>query len=174
MADYREKEMTALFNDHYRKVYNLCRRLVGNATTAQDMVQEVFMKAFRNLGSFRGECSLTSWLYSIATNHCLDCLRRERRWYEKIPYLAGAGERQARPLEEEVAHRELGRLILEKISPSHRALLVLKTYLGLNYQEIAAVMNITPGSVGVMLTRARREALKIAEKEGITDEVRGL
>ena len=169
MEKGKEQEIARLFSEHYEKVHNLCSRMCLNRSTAQEITQEVFIKVFRSLEGFRGESGVSTWIYSIAVNQCLDHMRQEKRWYEKMPILKGLIRSAATPMEENVINRHLGGQILGRMSPTNRTLLILKSYLDCSYEQIAGIMNMTPASVGVQLTRARREALSIAKEEGIYD-----
>jgi RNA polymerase sigma-70 factor, ECF subfamily len=173
MSNQREEEIAGIFSAHYDKVYNLCSRMCLNRSLAQDVTQEVFIKVFRNLDDFRGQARISTWIYSIAVRQCIDHIRSEKRAVEKIARLLGFSTRRETSLEEDIVARHLGSQILAKMSPTNRALLVLRAYMGLNYEEIGSTLSMTPAGVGVQLSRARKEALKIAQKEGIADAVQG-
>ena len=67
-----------LYRQHATRLYNLAGRLLGSSQEADDMLQEIFLLAYRKLGSFRGDSSLGTWLYRLAMNHCLDVLRNRQ------------------------------------------------------------------------------------------------
>ncbi|MHC9544868.1 MAG: RNA polymerase sigma factor [Vulcanimicrobiota bacterium] len=174
MEEKHVRDCSGLFSAYYDKVYNLCSRICLNRAEAQDITQETFIKVFRSLGSFKGQSHISTWIYSIAVRQCFDHMRSEKRIYDKAVRLTGFGKREDRNLEDKVVTKHLGSQILSRLSPRNRTLLILKAYMGLNYDEIAAALGSTPASVGVQLCRARREALKIAEREGmIDDELQG-
>ncbi len=129
------------------------------AQRAQDGAQETFAKALQKFPALHDRSAARGWLYSIATHHCLDMLR-------------GRSE-DALEEWEPVVHSDpipgiLGDSILAGIAPRPRSLLVLRHYLELSYQEIAAVLEIPPDQVGMALQRARAEALKFARQRGLT------
>jgi RNA polymerase sigma-70 factor (ECF subfamily) len=83
----REEFLNQLFERHHTRVAAWCYRMTGDVDSASDLAQEVFLKAFQNLDSYRGQSKFTTWLYSIARNHCMDALRSRAA----APFLAGEG-----------------------------------------------------------------------------------
>ncbi len=157
------------FNDlvlaHQRQVYNLAYRIMGDASAAADATQEAFISAYRNIGGFRGG-SFSAWLLRIASNACYDELRRRMRrpatsWddfgeldEEANPALTDGREGPA----EIVERRELERVLqvgIETLPGDQRVTLVLSDVQGFSYQEIAATMRVSVGTVKSRLARAR-------------------
>ncbi len=147
-------------------VYNLCLRMLGSAPAAEDVAQETFISAYRSLGRFR-DGAFRSWLFRIAANACYDELRR-RRSRPAVSLERGArGEDDERPVDmaspapgpaEQLETAELGRVLQAAISslPSDQRLaVVLRDVQGLEYAEIAAVMDVSLGTVKSRLNRAR-------------------
>jgi RNA polymerase sigma-70 factor (ECF subfamily) len=146
------------------RIYNLCRYLLRNKQDAEDVAQDVFIKAFRRLNDFRPESSLYTWLYRIGVNTCLDHKRKLR----PEPFTNGfQGEDQ--PSEEPSPERryqskEIGRAIrsaLDQLSKISRTVIVLKEIEGLSYEEIAEVLNISAGTVKSRISRSREELRRI-------------
>ena len=81
----RGKFLDQLFERHHARVATWCYRITGDVDGAADLAQEVFLKAFQNLASFRGQSKFTTWLYSIARNHCMDALKSRA----STPIIAG-------------------------------------------------------------------------------------
>jgi RNA polymerase sigma-70 factor (ECF subfamily) len=81
----KEELLNQLFERHHTRVAAWCYRMTGDVDSASDLAQEVFLKAFQNLDSYRGQSKFTTWLYSIARNHCMDALRLRAAG----PFLAG-------------------------------------------------------------------------------------
>jgi RNA polymerase sigma-70 factor (ECF subfamily) len=128
---------------------------------AEDLVQETFVQAYLNLAAFRGHCSFYTWLYRIALNLAYSSARRRRvrkalertrEVSDEIPAdsAASPSERMERAEESERIRRALAAL-----SEEHRALLVLRGVEGFDYQTIAEVMHLNPGTVRSRLHRAR-------------------
>jgi RNA polymerase sigma-70 factor (ECF subfamily) len=139
---------------HHHYVYRVCRYLVGNAKeVAHDLAQETFVRAYRAIRGFRGECALRTWLYRIAVTTCLQWLRRARRRRER------AAEQDARAADgcamsarlEQIQVREA----LAALPDHYRALLSLRYFAEFSYREIADAMGWSLGRVKVTLHRAR-------------------
>jgi RNA polymerase sigma factor (sigma-70 family) len=171
VAEKKEHQFAQLFQQYYDKVFRLAMRICLDATQAQDLAQEIFMKAYQKLDTFREDSALSTWLYSIAVNHCSDHVRREQRSRSLLSLIGWQEKRKERSMDDEVLTKHTGERILKKMSLTNRTLLVLKVYLGLDYREIGELMKMTPASVGVQLTRARKEASAIAKREGYTYEM---
>ena len=158
-----------LVREHQTRVYNLALRMTGNEEDALDISQETFLKAWRTMGKYRGECSLGSWLYRIASNLSIDLLRKNKRQQrEKIVSLEDNGE-DGRTLElpdlreepQTILEREENRravwACLEKLPEEQRLILVLRDVNGLSYEEIGASMGLEMGTVKSRIFRAREK-----------------
>jgi RNA polymerase sigma-70 factor (ECF subfamily) len=149
-------------------VYNMISRLMDDSAEAPDVVQEVFLKIFRNIGAFRGESSLKTWIYRIAVNEA----RNHRRWFsrhrrQEVAIDAGVGETHGysdwlpdpgRSPYESALDRETEALIdeaLAALNPKFRAALVLREIEGMSYEEIAEVLDISLGTVKSRILRGR-------------------
>ncbi len=153
-------------------VYNLALRLLNDASDAADVVQEVFLKVFRNVGHFRGDSSLKTWIYRITVNEA----HNQRRWFfrhrqrevglEEEPEEARSmvevlSDGSQSPFDY-VLDREKQSLIeeaLEKINPTFREAVVLRDIADLSYEEIAEVLRLSLGTVKSRILRGR-EALR--------------
>ena len=153
-------------------VYTLALRLLGNSAEASDVVQEVFLKVFRNIDSFRGQSSLKTWMYRITVNEAHNARRwffRHRRreveldtdpqearnWKETIP------DRSRSPFDVVCDHEQAGMIeaALENINPVFREAVVLRDITDLSYEEIADVLGVSLGTVKSRILRGR-EALR--------------
>lgn len=153
--------------------------IVKNYDDSFDVAQEVFLKLYHNIASFKGESSFSSWLYRIAKNTALDFLRKEKNARNTVSlYTEGAdGEETERVIpdesvsanpEESAVRQEARDIIysaLDEISEGHRDIIVLRDIEGYSYEEIAQMLEIESGTVKSRLFRAR-EALrkKLLEK----------
>lgn len=167
-----EAAYEALIQRYEHPIFSLVSRLADNPTDAADVVQDVFIKIFRNVGSFRGDCSLKSWIYRIAVNQA----RNQRRWFgrhrrQEVGLEPEPGEAQGyqdwlqdpgpSPFElalDEETHK-LVEAALQEVPTAFRAALVLREIEGLSYEQIAEVLEITLGTVKSRILRGR-EALK--------------
>jgi RNA polymerase sigma-70 factor (ECF subfamily) len=160
-----------LVERHHRRLLRVCERLLGNPEDARDAVQEVFLKVLRKAGGFRPNALVSTWLYRVAVNHCLNQLRR-RRLVRMISLTPAAGEddalaepREERPgADREVEARQTWRATRRAIAglpPSQRTVLVLARFEGLSYREIADTLGITLGAVESRLVRAMRTLSRV-------------
>jgi RNA polymerase sigma-70 factor (ECF subfamily) len=139
---------------YQRDVYRLCYRYVNNHHDANDMAQEVFLKAYRAIARFRGDSSLSTWLYRIAVNTCLN-FRSSRRpeaqeLSEHLPdSSAGAIDR----LEQDETSERV-REAVKRLPEKQRATLILKIYHDLTHEEVAAVLGASVGTVKANLFHA--------------------
>ena len=137
---------------HRRSVYQLCYRFVGNHEDASDLSQDVFVRAFRGMGSFRGQSSIATWLYRIGVNACLNRVSAKTTLGKLTEPIdgrqfvdAGAESASDRILKDERAARV--RAAIAQLPPKQRATLILRTYQELSHQEIAAVLGSSVGAV---------------------------
>src|SRR5271167_3850307 len=144
---------------HYdQAVLRLALHLTGTEHDAQDVYQDAFLKAYKNIGSFRFECSFYTWIYRIVTNLCLDHLRRRKTRREDSAVVSGengeeftlldavSDERSGASPERDMQRRELNTRIasaLEKLTPRERMVFELKHYQGLKLRTIGEMLNTT-------------------------------
>lgn len=169
------EELLARFQ---QPVYTLSLRLLDNEGEASDVVQEVFIKVFRNIATFRGQSSLKTWIYRITVNEAHNARRwffRHRRreveldtepnearsWSETIP------DNSRSPFEVAFDHEQalIIQTALERINPVFRAAVVLRDITDLSYEEIAEILGVSLGTVKSRILRGR-EALREELKGG--------
>ena len=167
-----------LVQDHSALVYRVALRMLG-ADDAQDASQEVWVRAWRNIGKFRGESAFGTWLYRITVNTCLSFHRREARREQReaatqTPYLpepaGGDADPEAAALSAE-RRAEIG-AALGRVRAEHRAALVLRHMEGLSYAEIAEVLEVPDGTAKGWVSRGRA-AMLVAMSDGAAREARG-
>jgi RNA polymerase sigma-70 factor (ECF subfamily) len=162
---------------HTRRVYGLCYRFTGKDSEAQDLAQEVFLRVFRALGSFRSaEGSFTTWLARLTRNLLIDHYRRTRNERitdsieEQLPGVEGRTEekfRSASRPDSAIAGREASELLqaaLGKLSPELRETIILRDLQEMEYREIAEVLAIPEGTVKSRLNRGRAELARLLKK----------
>ena len=167
-----------LVTDNEKRIYNLCCRLTGNPDDGAELAQEAFLNAWRALEKFHGESSFATWLYRLASNACIDFLRREKRRRSLSMTLSLDDEEESRQAElpdrrfapeERLAQAEDRRAIalaLESVSAEHRQVLVMREINGLSYAEIGQVLGLEEGTVKSRIARARVALRKILVKDG--------
>ncbi len=155
-----------LVERYQRDVYRLCYRYVNNHEDANDMAQEVFIKAYRALGRFRGDSSFSTWLYRIAVNTCLNFRASRRPAGEELPEgLADAAPAVGEQLERDEQARRV-REAVSRLPEKQRATLILKIYNDLTHQEVAAILGSTVGTVKANLFHALGNLRRIMAVEG--------
>jgi RNA polymerase sigma-70 factor (ECF subfamily) len=163
--------LEALLRRHHDRVYAICRRMTGDDADARDATQEALIAIVRGLPRFDGRASFTTWCYRVATNACLDELRRRRRRPlpadpDLVPAPPAGGD--APSVHDQITDRLTIDAALSELAPEFRAAVVLRDQLGLDYAEIAEVLDIPPGTVRSRIARGRAA---LAERLGNpTDE----
>lgn len=163
--------------DNQNKVYTLALRLVNDRTAAEDLAQEAFVRAWQGLVSFQGGSSFSTWVYRLATNLCIDYLRRQRRRerVEPVVSLDDADSGWAEPADRDsdpqlvLERSERGRALargLAKLPDWQRQVLVLRELSGLSYQEIGEKLELDLGTVKSRIARARLALRKILLEDG--------
>jgi RNA polymerase sigma-70 factor (ECF subfamily) len=166
----------AAFEDLVRQydhaVLRLALHMTGTEQDAKDIYQEAFLKAYRNMGSFRFECSFYTWIYRIVTNLCLDHLRKRQVRKEDAPVVTDssgeeynlldqvADDRSGASPERDLMRRELGKRIakaLEKLTPRERMVFEMKHYQGLKLRTIGDALNTTEETAKNTLFRATQK-----------------
>jgi len=161
------------------RLYPTLLRLTGSAEDAQDLLQEAFLRAYRKLGRFQGESSFYTWLYRLTVNLALSHRRRRNPSLRLADLPSSEDEGSYDPASEadqsdpslpaEQAERDaLVHRALDALAPDHRAVVVMKEFDGLRYEEIAAHLGVPVGTVRSRLHRARRELRE--RLEGILDD----
>jgi len=138
-----------LYRQFKSKVFGTAYRMLSNYADAEDVTQDVFVKVFKKLSSFRGDAAVSTWIYRITINACLD-FRRKRKRQEALPLSEEA--------EQVSVGLSLGRLIeglIPKMPAGYREVFILHDIQGLKHVEIARVLGITDGASKSQLHRAR-------------------
>jgi len=153
-----------LVRNYQNRVFGLAVNIVYNHETADDLAQEIFMKAYQALPRFRAESEFGTWLYQIALNHIRDYLRKHKKEknalpLDEIPEPSGEKREISLELAENQEEERRKRLITEKMEEmpeKYRLILSLRDIQGLSYDEISRMLKLTPGTVDSRLHRARR------------------
>lgn len=158
----REQTFRMLVADYQQAIYRLAFDLTGNHHDAEDLSQDVFIKAYRALDSFRGDSGWYAWLYRIAINTYLNRQRKKvmkfrKLWADFSHHVPdqGAG-RTDEEAEAGVRQRHVEQA-LQKLTPRERSAFVLRHYQDLSVKEVAAVMEVADGTVKSLLFRGVRK-----------------
>jgi RNA polymerase sigma-70 factor (ECF subfamily) len=164
-----------LLRIHTRKVYGLCYRFTGNGAEAQDLTQEVFLRVFRTVRTFRSaEGSFGTWLARVTRNLLIDHYRRTRQERvtdpieEQLPTIEESGATAAVRPDQALAGREASDILqatLQKLSPDLREAVILRDLQEMEYREIASVLEIPEGTVKSRINRGRAELGRLLRKQ---------
>ena len=163
-------------------IFNLAFRMVNNREDADDLTQEVFVKVYRAIQSFRGESKFSTWLYALAANACRSRLRRLRRiaFFEfrslnaaadprdgaGVPEPADPGDPPPKALERNEVQEVIGRAVAE-LPEEFRTVVVMRDMQGLSYEDIAAALRCSGGTVKSRLARGRERLRAKLKREGL-------
>lgn len=165
----KRRALTLLMARHGEGVYRFALAMTGDHHTADDVRQQVFVEAYRDLGRFAGRSSVQTWLYGIARHRCLDAAKARRRWDHRF--------KNAPPAEIEIDDREPDREIdrnrlagilatcLAKLAPAAREAVVLRYHHELSYDEAAAIAGDRAGTLQQRVARALRVLRRYIEAE---------
>lgn len=160
---------------HQDRVYGLCVRLLGSQSLAEEAAQDIFVRVYRSLDSFRGDSRFTTWLYRVSLNHCRNVMAYRTRRHEKRHDSLDQGREDENgdelfrdlpddePLaEDRLLTTERLEVLAEELAhldPLWREILVLRDVEGLSYDEIGRLLDVPPGTVKSRLHRARADLL---------------
>jgi RNA polymerase sigma-70 factor (ECF subfamily) len=160
---------------HTRQVYGLCFRFTGSGAQAQDLTQEVFLRVFRTLRTFRAaEGSFAAWLARVTRNLLIDHYRRNRQERvtdsieDQLPMLEEAGASGLPRPDRALAGREASEVLqatLQRLSPELREAVILRDLQEMEYREIAGVLAIPEGTVKSRINRGRAELARLLRKQ---------
>ncbi|MFT5232257.1 MAG: RNA polymerase sigma factor (sigma-70 family) [Candidatus Krumholzibacteriia bacterium] len=163
-----EAAFEEILNSYRGPIYHLCYRMTHNAEDARDLAQEVFIKVFSLLDRFDENYAFSSWLFRIATNHCIDHLRRNKLRFLSLDGGVGQDGEEYEfqlpdkgPTPDVVLQRKeaLARLeeVISELPPHYRAITMLRHDQQMSYEEIADVLSLPLGTVKARIHRARQQ-----------------
>ena len=154
-----------IYRRYVRRVFGLCRHLLGSWESAEDATSEVFLKLQRSLGTYDGSTPFPAWLLRVAGNHCIDMLRRRQRGRQVMvedrdgTAAAAAPSSEPSPLGAVLSSEARARVreAIARLPENYRVPLVLRYYSELSYDEIAQQLGVESGHVGALIFRAKQE-----------------
>ena len=175
-----EKAFAQLMTRYKDAIYFMILKMVNNKSDAEDLTLEAFGKAFKNLQQYSPNFAFSTWLFKIATNNCIDFLRKRRGVYVSIENNMENGDndsqvklRSADPNPEEkmirIQKAVLMRKIVHRLKPRYRILVELRYFREFSYEEIAKELNLPLGTVKAQLFRAREMLFKMIESTEIDE-----
>lgn len=148
------QQISLLFNQHGPRVYRRALRLLGNPADAEEATQEIFIRAFRAAGNFRQQSQMTTWLYQITTNYCLNLIRdRSRRTELHEEHVAPTADSDSRAASVSPDDLVLLRRLLSEADERQAAAAVYVFLDGMSHEEAAGVLGVSKRTVGNLLER---------------------
>ncbi len=167
-----------LVRRYQERLFNTVIRLVDNAEDAHDVVQEAFLNAYQSLDGFKGDALFFTWLYRIAVNTAISMRRKQRvaisidssrnGEHQIDPLDPSAQSRPGHALEQAEQERRI-QVALGRLSPEHRAVLVMKDMEGQKYETMAEILQVPIGTIRSRLHRARLELRQLLELDQAID-----
>lgn len=149
-------------------VYRLALRMCSSAAAAEDVAQEAFLSAWKNLPQFRGDSQFSTWLYRLTTHAAIDYLRREKRHEASDIDDVTVADETSSPQEtvERSETQTAVRDALAALSPEYREVILLRYMQELSYEEIGIALHLPPGTVKSRLNRAKGQLKEILQQSG--------
>ncbi len=159
-----------IFDTYEKPIYNYVLRMVKYPMIAEELTQDIFINVYENLQNFRSDSKLSTWIYKIATNQCMDYFRtashkheEKTKWLEEndlINYSSSADVQKIISIEEQLIKSEMGECIgdfINTLPEDYRVVIVLHDLQGFKNREIAEIINSSLGTVKIRLHRARKK-----------------
>lgn len=159
-----------MINSYSKLVYNIALNFFGERDIAQDVTQEIFIKIYHNLDKFREEKNLSSWIFTISRNYCIDYWRKNKKYFvntQELDEKIGFGK--PTPEENLITESEIEKLRkkISQLDPELRLILILRDIQDLSYRDIAEKFSIPEGTVKSRINRARVKLAQDFMREGI-------
>jgi RNA polymerase sigma-70 factor (ECF subfamily) len=156
-----------LYRQHAARLYTLACRMAGSPEDGEDLLQEIFLQAYRKLGSFKGDSAIGTWLYRLALNHCLDYVRSRQAKMNKLTETLDA-ESSFEPTarrDTPIARMDLERAV-ERLPEGGREAFVLHDVEGFDHKEVATLLGIAEGTSKSQVFKARMKLRAILRGSG--------
>jgi len=164
--------------DRYKdKVYNMTRHMTGNPQEAQDLAQEIFLLIYKNIGSFRGESSLSTWIHRVSLNRCLDWQRKQRilsplfsnkEEEDSGDLMDRLPNRQPTPEEQFVRKEQIREIhkAIRSLPEKYQKVIILYHFQQMSYQEIADILDLPVRTVETQLYRGKQKIREVLSQPG--------
>ncbi|WP_179345235.1 RNA polymerase sigma factor [Winogradskyella ursingii] len=168
-----ETKNTLLFEklyDRYEKmVYNKCYGFVNNEAETKDLTQDIFLKVFVKLGSFKGKSKFSTWLYAFTYNHCVNYVTRDtakkiKKQSIDSEYLENIGDNVDSTAEFDNMRAEQLKIVMELISPKDKMILLMKYQDGMSVKELSEVLETGESAIKMRIKRAKAKLIEKYEK----------
>ena len=159
----------SIYEQHHKRVYSLCLRMLGNASQAEDLTQEVFLQVFKKIGSFRGDSAFTTWLHRLTVNQVLMHFRKRGVKLEHTSEEGDFTNVVETPLGSTRRISMVDKLALEKaiseLPPGYRTVFILHDVEGYEHEEIADMLGVSIGTSKSQLHKARMKLRQLLNKQ---------
>ena len=163
-----EISQSKLYGLYSKSMYNICLRITSNEDDAKDVLQEAFISAFQNLGTYKGEASFGAWLKRIVVNKAINHIKRKRvEFTELITDRYEIREEQPDLTKEQELTVEKIKNAIVKLPDGYRLVFSLYLLEGYDHQEIAGILNISESTSKSQFNRAKKKLRELIEKDGI-------
>ena len=163
------KAFEELYHRHFRRVFALCLRMMGNPTEAEDMTQDVFVQLFNKIGMFRGESAFTTWLHRLTVNQVLMHFRRRGVRMEQVTEDGESPQQVVAGTEDYARMPVVDRIALDKavsqLPPGYRAVFVLHDVEGHEHEEVARLLGCSVGTSKSQLHKARMKLRQLLRQQ---------
>lgn len=171
-----EKAFASLLNRYRDSIFFMLLKMVNNSSDAEDLTIEAFGKAFRSLESYTPNFAFSTWLFKIATNNCIDFIRKKRASPSIIDqgpdvmdtYTINLQSDMPDPEEALINHQKIAQLreVVDQLKPRYKSLIELRYYKEYSYEEISKELNLPIGTIKAQLFRAKTLLYNILKKTG--------
>jgi RNA polymerase sigma-70 factor (ECF subfamily) len=155
----------ALYLKYHHRVYSTCLRMTKNASESEDLAQDIFVRLFRTVGTFRGESAFTTWLHRVTVNHVLMHFRKRKLWPEQTcnneEWLAYKSAQIQAPVRMKIVDRILLTEVIAKLPDGYRQAIILHEIEGLEHREIAQRRGRSVGTSKSQLHKGRAMLRKL-------------
>lgn len=157
-----------LFQRHQDRIYSVAIRMMNNPEDALDITQEIFLRAYQKIGKFKFTSAFSTWLYKLATNLCIDELRKRKRSTDTVPLEEAVSKADINTPEDNAILKDRESQIwkaINSLKDKERAIIVLRDIEGLSYKEISEVFGCSLGRVKSRIHEARQKLKNLLETE---------
>ncbi len=165
-----------LIEEYQKRIFSIAYRMIQHQEDAADLTQDVILKIYKNLDKFKGDSKFSTWVYRIATNTCLDEIKKSQRRTtysldkevetDEGSMTAEIADKGPTP-EEEAERKDVKKAVyaaIEQLGTEHKKVNILRDLQGLSYEEIAKILQCSVGTVKSRISRARESLKKILSK----------
>lgn len=153
-----------LYEAYSKAMYNICLRMTGHSSDAEDVLQEAFVQVFRNLEKLESDSSLTAWIKRIVVNHCLSYLRKKKVHWEEVGETEAADE-TAVDEEEHALTVSVVKEAIRELPDGYRTVLNLYIFEEYSHREIAGLLGITESTVKTQFMRAKEKVRQLVKSK---------